>query len=82
MQSVREEGHVQKEPRGTAWGARGRGVTFRCRGCRFDPWLGTKTPSASWPRNQNTEQKRYCEKLNKRLKVVHVKNNSDKIPKN
>ena len=32
------------------------------------PAWGAKTPHASWPKNQNIEQKQYCNKFNKNLK--------------
>ena len=32
------------------------------------PGQGTKIPQASWPKNQNTKQKQYCNKFNKDLK--------------
>ena len=37
------------------------------------PGQGAKTPQASWPRNQNTKQKLYCNKFNKDFKIVHIK---------
>ena len=32
------------------------------------PGRGTKIPRASWPKNQNIKQKKYCNKFNKDLK--------------
>ena len=37
------------------------------------PGQGVKIPYASKPKNQNIKQKRYCNKFNKDLKMVHVK---------
>ena len=48
-------------------GIQGSGRHLPMRGCRFDPWLGAEIPRASWPRNQNIDQKRYCDKLTQRL---------------
>ena len=31
-------------------------LCFHCRGCRFDPWLGTKTPHAPWPKKKKNSQ--------------------------
>ena len=38
--------------------------TFQHRGCRSDPWLRTKIPQASWPKDQNIKEKQYCNKFN------------------
>ena len=39
------------------------------------PGQGTKTPRASWPKNQNIKQKQYCNKFNKDFKNgPHQKN--------
>ena len=42
------------------------------------PGQGAKIPHALWPKNQNTEQKQYCNKFNKDLKkMFHIKNQGD-----
>ena len=42
--------------------------TFQHRGCRSDPWLRTKIPQASWPKDQNIKEKQYCNKFNTKKK--------------
>ena len=37
------------------------------------PDPGAKIPYASWPKKQNIKQKQYCNKLNKTLKMIHIK---------
>ena len=37
-------------------------------GAGLIPRRGPKIPHTSWPKNQNTEQKQYCNKLNKGFK--------------
>ena len=36
--------------------------TFQHEGCRSDPWLRTKIPQASWPKDQNIKEKQYRNK--------------------
>ena len=40
----------------------------RAGGVGLIPGRGAKIPQASWPRNQNTKQKRYYNKFNKDFK--------------
>ena len=35
---------------------------------------GVKIPHASWPRNRDIKQKKYCNKFNKDFKMVPIKN--------
>ena len=35
------------------------------------PGQGAKIPHASWPKSQNIKQKKYCNKFNKGLKMIH-----------
>ena len=44
------------------------------------PGRGAKIPHASWPENQNIEQKQYCNKFKKTLKMLHIKKNKSKDP--
>ena len=37
------------------------------------PGQEAKIPHASWPKNQNIEQKQYCSKFNKHFKNGHIK---------
>ena len=43
------------------------------------PGRGVKIPLASWPKNQNTKQKQYCNKFNKDWKTIHVKREREKL---
>ena len=36
--------------------------------CGFDPGRGAEIPHASQPKNQNIQQKQYCNKINKGFK--------------
>ena len=40
------------------------------------PGHGAKMPYALGPKKQNIKQKQYCNKLNKALKIVHIKKKS------
>ena len=45
-------------------------------GASLIPHQEAKIPHASWPKKQNIKQKQYCNKLNKALKIVHIKKKS------
>ena len=45
------------------------------------PGWGAKIPHASWPENQNVEQKQYCNKFNKDFKNGPHQKNLKKTPK-
>ena len=61
---------LQEHIRGFPWWF----IAFQCRGCRFNPWLGSQDPTCLAAKKkkkkpkQNIKQKQYCNKFNKDLK--------------
>ena len=49
-------------------GSKGKTSPFNTGGASSIPGQGTKIPHASWPKNQNRKQERYCNKFNKDFK--------------